>query len=111
MVIMAASPKLFQFFQKCHQALGISASQSNQKRYSIIWRRAIFFTITVQYCVTVIAYLVIEAKLMFDYGLGIFVLISAINTVIVYLIFVWQRENTLKFIENCEEFIAKSEYH
>lgn len=55
------------------------------------------------------AFFVMEADSMFEYGLAFFVLIAIISSIVVYVIFIWQSENTVKFIEHCEEFIAKSE--
>lgn len=33
-----------------------------------------------------------------------------INVIVIYLTFIRQSENTLKYIENCEQFIEKSKY-
>lgn len=47
-------------------------------------------------------------KSMFDYGFGFFMLVDIINVTVIYLLFVWQLESTIKYIENCEMFVGKS---
>lgn len=54
------------------------------------------------------AFLAFEAESMFSYGLAFYVLIAMINGIVIYLSFIFQIENTLKYIGTCEEFIAKS---
>lgn len=104
-VIMVILIKLFQRFQKFHQMriIGISSFQANsnsRKTFGLI-----FFG---QFTVTTVAFLVFDAKSLFDYGFGFFTVITAINFNIMYLIFIWEFENTYKFIGNCERFIEKS---
>ena len=109
---MAGSIKLFQFVQKCHQTLGILPRQPNpkQKQLSSHSIQAIFLTCLAQYIFTTAAFLLFKAKSMFDYGFSFFILIGLANCIAIYLIFIWQSENTLKFIENCEGFIEKSKF-
>lgn len=52
-----------------------------------------------------------QAKSMFEYGLAFCILIAMINGIAIYSIFIWQSENTLKFIHNCEEFVETSKYY
>lgn len=47
---------------------------------------------------------------MFDYGFAFFLLVSIANAVAIYLILIWQSENTLKLITSCEGFIGASKY-
>lgn len=58
--------------------------------------------------IVTVAFLMFEANSMFDYGYTFFVLVTIITAIGVYLIFIWQSENELGFIENCEEFVEKS---
>lgn len=106
---MAGSIKLFLIFRKFHQFFGIDPSQSNQKLWIIDCAKIILFLInsSIFMCATV-AFLLFEAKSMFDYGFVFFSLISTIDSIAFYLIFIWQSQNTFKFIEHCEGFIKKS---
>lgn len=102
---MAGSMRFLQTFQTIHKFIGISPKRS------FIDRRNIIFGISnAQFALTSLAFFVLEANSMFDYGFAFFVLIFIINPVVIYFLFVWQSSNTFKFIENCEEFIEKSTY-
>lgn len=106
---MAGSLKFLQFFQKCHKIIGICPSQSNQEQRStndLI--KFIFLFSIAQFMFTMAAFLVFEAKSIFDYGFAMWALLSTINSTVIYLIFSMQLKNTLNFIEKCEEFIEKS---
>lgn len=103
---MTGSIKLFQFFQRIHQTLGIHPSRSNQKKYPIEWRKILFLVCFAQILFTAI--FMLDAKSMFDYGFAFFLLICLINAHVIYLIFIWESENTLEFIQCCEVFIEKS---
>lgn len=46
---------------------------------------------------------------MYDYAFGYFISSTGAIHCAVYLLLILQLENTLKFIESCDEFIAKSE--
>lgn len=100
---MAGSLKFLQLFQKFHEIIGIS-----QRPFSIKSRKTIFLICNAQFELTTIAFLVLEAKSMFDYGFGFFVGIYIINDVINYLLLNWKFGNTLKLIENCKKFIGES---
>lgn len=102
--IMAHSIRLFQFIQEFSKTIGIDSSQTD----SIKSKNAIFTVCPIQYTLTTVAFLIIEANSMFDYGFGFYSIICMINGIVIYLLFNWQYENTLKFIGTCEEFIAKS---
>lgn len=101
---MSGSIKLFQFFQRIHQAIGIHPSQSNPTN----WGRIVLLVCFVQILFTAI--FLFDAKSMFDLGFAFFLLISLINAVVNYFIFICESENTLKFIQSCEAFIEKSKY-
>lgn len=106
-VIMTGSIKLFQHIQKFHQIVGIHSSQSNQKQWSAILGKTIFLISSAQLTFTIVAFLLFDAKSMFDYGLAFYILIALINNTGNYLFFIWRSENTFKFIENCVGFIEK----
>lgn len=108
LVKMVKPIALLQFLQKFHQIIGIFPFQPNRKQYLTKWNRTIFLVSTTQFLFASTAFLMFDAKSIFDYGFGFCVLICIINPNVIYLIFIWQSENTLKFIENCEAFIEKS---
>lgn len=101
-IVMASSINLFQFVQKCYQFIGVNPSQPNQKR------RTIFLTCSVQVLLTTVAFLVVKANVLFEYGLGFFFFTSILNGIVIYLLIIWQFENFLAFIESAEKFIEKS---
>lgn len=107
---MVGTIKLFQFIQKFHKIIGIYPSQAKRKQCPINLTQTIFLICSAQIMFTSAAFSVFEAKSMIDYGFGFYMLISIINIIVIYLVFIWQSQNTLKFIETCEEFIEKSKY-
>lgn len=100
--IMAGPVKSFQSFQKFHQIIGLNPSRS------FFARRTLFLIGEAVLMVPSCAYLLFEAKSMFAYGYGFFVVSCTFVSFAIYLIYVWQLENILKYIESCDEFIAKS---
>lgn len=107
-VKMAGSIKLFQFLQKCYQTIGIHPSQRNHKPLLINCTKWIFVICQTQLLFSTVAFFVFEAESMFEYGFGFFALIAIINGIVIYLILIWQSENIVEFIENCEDFIVES---
>lgn len=103
---MASSVKSFQFFQKFNRDIGIY--QSDPKHPSINWRKIIILGGNILYGLPMAAYAVFEAESMFEYGMGFFQTISTINSIAVYLLFIWQLDETLAFIKTCEMFIEES---
>lgn len=103
---MVARPiKLFKFVQKVHQTIGIFPTQSNQKPCRINSMNTVFLICFAQILFSTAAYLAFEAKSMFEYGFTFYILVGITNSIAVYLIFIWQAQSTLEFIENCEKFI------
>lgn len=51
-------------------------------------------------------FLVFEADTMFEFGF--FISLTLIHCIVIYVLFIWQLDNTLKFVESCEGFIEKS---
>lgn len=105
---MADSIKFLQFFQKFHRILGIYPSQQNQKPRSINSINVILLIFFVQMILTTAAFLLFEANSILDYGFASFMLSTLIMSIVNYSIFIWQAENTFKFIGHCEGFIEKS---
>lgn len=101
------SIKLFQFIQIFYQFIGVFPLQSNQKFY---WRHSIILICSAQLLVSVIAFLLFDAKLMIDSALGILTVIITIECSILHSISLWESENTLKYIKTCEGFIEKRKY-
>lgn len=97
--------KLFQFIQRTYQLFGIYPLQSNQNRSPINWRKFGFLFNLVQFFLSTIAYLLIEANSLNKYGMGFYTSIT-----IAVFSFFWKMENISNYIENCERFIEKSEY-
>lgn len=104
---MAGPIKLFQFFQNCQQTIGIDQFEQDQKKRSINSTRMIFLISFAQLMLTMIAFLAFEAESIIDYGFTFWAITCLINGCGNYSIFIWQSENTLKFIEDCEAFIEK----
>lgn len=102
------SVKLFTFIKKTFRIIGISPPQSNQKHNSINSKNWIFLLCLVQLCIATVGYFFTEANSIMEYGMVFFNAITAIETIILYLIFIWQMKNILNYIENCEKFVEKS---
>lgn len=108
MVKMAGSIRLFQFYQECHRAIGIYQTQVFQRHLSFNWKNATVQIAFAQLLLTTIAFTVIDAKSMIDYGIAFYTFITINASEICVLIYIHQSVNTFKFIETCEEFIKKS---
>lgn len=88
--------------------MGTFPSQSSQKADSINVRNKICLICDGQMTFTAFAYCLFEAKTIFEYGFGFYIVICMINGIVLDLLFTWKCENILKLIENCEEFMKKS---
>ena len=106
---MDDSLELFQFIKQFYQIVGIYSSQSNQKYCSINSRNSILLFSFVQFLIPTVAFLFFKAESILDYGQSFFILVSTIESVVLYAILIWQMQNILKFIENCKGFIEKRE--
>lgn len=110
-VIMTSSIRVFQFIRNFHQTIGIYyPSQPNQKQISLNLENNVFFFSFTHYTLTEVAFLVFEANSIIDYAFGFIPLCSAFVGFLIYILFMWQLENTFKFFENCEKFIEKRRY-
>lgn len=106
--IMASSIKLFQSFLEIHKFIGIHSSQPNQKQWSFNSRNEIFLIISAEFAFSTAAFCVFDATSMFDYGFASYIIITIVTSIIIYLLFVWEFDETLDFVENGERFIEKS---
>lgn len=105
---MTGSHKLFQFFQKFHQTMGIYPLRSTEQKYPTKWGIMILLVCFAQILFTTIS--MFQAHSIFEYGFAFFQIIGVTNVVVIHFIFICESENTLKFIENCEVFIEKSTF-
>lgn len=99
--------KLFQFFQKTYQDIGILPPQSNPYRSINLKKWFILFG-HAKCIITSAGYLVFEANSMIEYGMVFYICVSTVLTITFYLTLLWKMETILSFIENCERFVAKS---
>lgn len=104
------SIELFKFVKKTFRIIGISAPQSNQKRISINFKNGLFLLCLVQLCIATVGYFFTEANSILAFGMVFFNATTTIETIILYVIFIWQIKNILNYFENCERFIQKSKY-
>lgn len=63
-----------------------------------------------QFFASLVAFLLLEAKFMNEIGLSVFVLIMAINGIILHSITIGEIDAIAKYVNSCEEFIEKREY-
>lgn len=104
--------KLFRFVQKVYQNIGIfplKSNQSRRRRFSINLRKWLLIFCHAQLFITSAAYLLLEANSNIEYGMTFFICSTVALSMFVYSILVWQMRNILNFIENCEQFMGKSE--
>lgn len=102
--------ELFSFIQKVYQDIGIFPPKSNQSPKSHINLKNWFILFClVQFFISTAAFL-FHANSMIEYGMVFFACTTTVLSITVYLIIVWQMKNILKYIENCERFVEKSEY-
>lgn len=83
---MTSSMKLFEFVQECHQSVGICSIQTNQKQRPIFSTKIISLISSAQITFTTAAFLVIVGSTLFDYGFAFYMLITEINSFVIYLI-------------------------
>lgn len=100
--------KLFKFIQKILQFTGIFPPSSNLNCGSLNLRNCILSFCLVQFLGSSLVYLVFGANSMHQYGITFFICVTVILFLITHMIALWQRENILNYIENCERFIEKS---
>lgn len=101
---------LFKFTQKAYQDIGIIPFQTNQKRSFVNSKNLFFLYLFAVSIASSAAYLLFEACSIIEYGMVFFTCTTVVLIFIEYLIILWQMENILSYIENCERFIEKSGY-
>lgn len=102
--------KLFKFTRKAYQGIGIDPPESNRSRSAINAKNYFFFLCQVEYFITTAAYLLFEANSMIEFGMTFFTCTTVITVIALYSILLGRMKNILNYIENCNRFIAKSEY-
>lgn len=104
--------ELFKFIQNLYREIGICARQqfnSNYDRCLCDAKKWFIPLCLTQYLYSSIAFLLVEANLMLEYGMVFFSSITSAFCFTIYLILFWQMEHILKFIEHVERFIETSE--
>lgn len=103
--------ELFRFIQKTYQDIGIIPPRPNENHCSFNAKKWYFLFCLAQFFISAAAYLLFEANSIIEYGMVFYTCSTTVFSSVVYLILIWQRENILDFIANCEGFIQeKSEY-
>lgn len=103
------SIKLFQFLLGLYQMLGIYPPQGNEKfRFNKINLLVLFCY--AQLCIPMVAFFILKAKSMQEYGATFFAFLTLLVTTIDFLILMWKMPNILNSIRDFEEFIEKSKY-
>lgn len=106
-MVCGSSVRLFQLNQKYCQMIAIKLPQSKQNRYNSI--NLIYAISATPYAVALAAFLLYDAKSMSEYGAAFVALLTEIESMLIYFTLLWKLEDTLRYIENCEAFIEKSE--
>lgn len=103
--------KLFKFTQKLYRNIGILPPKSNPRISSPInLKNFLFLLCLTQFFTSTVAYLWFDVHSMTQYGVTFYSCTSIAFAITLYVILLWQMENILKYIQNCERFIEKSEY-
>lgn len=103
------SIKLFQFVQKYYRAIGIHPPESNKNdRQMLNSKNWLFILCAAPMLISTTAFLLYQAKTMFDIGLSIYYSTCLIFGVVSYLIIIRQMKMLCDLIENCETFFEKS---
>ena len=89
--------------------MGIYSSQLIQN-HSLLNKKQLNFISHAQYFVTTVAFFSFDAKILLEYAIAFFTFSITAAAMCFFSIKVWQIENILKFIENCEGFIEKSKH-
>lgn len=103
------SINLFQFNQKFCEIIGVKLPEANPNGHIFnLINLGVVISLTV-FIMPTAAYLLYDANSMAEYGIVFYILICGIEGMVVYFITIWEIDEILEFIENCEEFIEKSE--
>lgn len=103
--------KLFQFNQNYCQRVGICAKRSNPNPKSTKRINLIFITVSAQFALASLAFLVYDAKTMGEHCIAFYTFICITEALTAYSILIWKVDEMANFIANCEAFIEKSKCH
>lgn len=107
---MAGKIKLFESVQKHNRSMGVYLHSNNDNfERSLNVKNIIFVSVFIQMIFCMVAYVIYEAKTVFEYGGCFFGEATAVTTVSYYLIQVWQIRNIMQLIEKFEDMIEESE--
>lgn len=98
--------KLFSLIRKNFDILGICLDQSNHRFNTKIFFISFSYGLT---CVSYFLFLFYEANTFWEYTNNIYATSTAILIVTCFLIIIYQITNVFELIENCENFVNKSE--
>lgn len=104
---MAGQTKLFQSLRKYFQILGTLSLESDENP-SINPRNAFVLFCYIQLFISSVAFTMFEAETVTDYGLNYYAYTSELLCVFVISTQIRRMAIISTFIENCEEFIARS---
>lgn len=101
--------KLFQLVTSWYQTMSVYSPQSNHQVHSIN-RNFLFFTLSIALNFSsTFAYFLLKANTIEDYGITFYTSMAGLCALADVLIIFWQTPTILRLIENCEQFIEKSE--
>lgn len=105
---MANSVRLFEFIKKCYRIVGLESTQENRQHPSFNSTNCIVISLMVQMIMSLVAFLLLEAKSVLEYGRIFYGLESTVSAMIIYVISIRQINNISTFIEDCDGFIESS---
>lgn len=100
--------ELFKFIKTIFQHIGLVSSQSKPIRRSFNWKNWFFLIGNAQFFISSAAYLLLEANSLLEYGRVFCNCTLVIAATAFYFLLLWQLDNILIYIRNCEGFIEKS---
>lgn len=102
------SIKLFQFFQRYCEAIGMEVPQSNENRFKLNAMSLFFIFSLIEYWIASAAFMLFDANSMSEYGMTFVILCCDGIVIIVYSVMIWQLKDISNYIEFCERFIEMS---
>lgn len=108
--MVIGSQKLFEYYQKYNQTIGLDSYRSKQNPISHNTKHVILLLSVAQFSVSSAASILFDAGTTFDYGISVSYLLLDITIVVEIFLSIYQMEKMSKFIVNCEQFIEKSKF-
>lgn len=105
---MAGSAKLFKYYQRYNQILGFTSPKPNGNPVLLNSKNVILLISLAQYFMSTAASMLFEAQSVVDYGTIVSYLVLDITIATEIFLSIYQMEKTSKFIESCEQFVARS---